>query len=50
MSRTGAPQLDPPECCAEAGFATKPELGLAMLNRAYQAGVLSDSSTSGTPR
>jgi SRSO17 transposase len=34
----------PAECCAEGGFATKPELGIAMLNRAYQGGVLTSSS------
>lgn len=34
----------PAECCAEGGFATKPELGLAMLNRAYQAEALTSSS------
>jgi SRSO17 transposase len=38
----------PAECCAgdgvEGGFATKPELGIAMLNRAYQAGALTGSS------
>jgi hypothetical protein len=34
----------PPECCAENGFATKPQLGIAMLNRVYQAEVLTSSS------
>jgi SRSO17 transposase len=34
----------PAECCAEDGFATKPQLGIAMLNRAYQAEVLTSSS------
>jgi SRSO17 transposase len=34
----------PPECCAEGGFATKPELGVAMLNRAYRAQVLTSVS------
>jgi SRSO17 transposase len=34
----------PPECCAEDGFATKPQLGIAMLNRAYQAKVLTSAS------
>jgi SRSO17 transposase len=34
----------PAECCAEGGFATKPELGIAMLNRAYQASALTGSS------
>jgi SRSO17 transposase len=34
----------PAECCAEDGFATKPELGLAMLNRAYRAEVLTSAS------
>jgi SRSO17 transposase len=34
----------PAECCAEGGFATKPELGIAMLNRTYQAGALTGSS------
>jgi SRSO17 transposase len=34
----------PAECCAEGGFATKPELGVAMLRRAYQAGVLGSLS------
>jgi SRSO17 transposase len=34
----------PAECCAEDGFATKPQLGIAMLNRAYQAEVLTSGS------
>jgi SRSO17 transposase len=34
----------PAGCCAEDGFATKPELGVAMLHRAYQAGALTSSS------
>jgi hypothetical protein len=34
----------PAECCAEGGFATKPQLGIAMLSRAYQAGVLTSGS------
>ncbi|MDY7091173.1 MAG: IS701 family transposase [Actinomycetota bacterium] len=37
----------PPECCAEGGFATKPELGVAMLNRAYRAGALTGASSTG---
>ncbi|MCO1658867.1 transposase [Pseudonocardia humida] len=31
-------------CAAEGGFATEPELGVAMLNRAYQARALTSSS------
>jgi SRSO17 transposase len=38
----------PAECCAgdgaEGGFATKPQLGVAMLNRAYQADALTSRS------
>jgi SRSO17 transposase len=34
----------PAECCSEGGFATKPQLGVAMLNRAYQADALTSRS------
>jgi SRSO17 transposase len=34
----------PAECCTEGGFAAKPQLGVAMLNRAYQADALTSRS------
>jgi hypothetical protein len=34
----------PAECCAEGGFATKSELGVAMLNRASRAEALTSRS------
>jgi SRSO17 transposase len=41
---TPTPPGIPAECCGGGGFATKPELGVAMLNRAYQAGALISAS------